>query len=157
MSRQTRLISWLVIFVMLVGVMQMACALTGKSTPTPGAEEQATSTVKPEEPEVTNTPAGPTPTPLPPLPPQVVGRSPARGEEATVDGPLVIRFDQPMERSSVEDAFSIAPAVEGRFEWADDQTLLFRPEGSLDRQARYDVVIAETAASAAGLQSTLPL
>ena len=103
----------------------------------------------------TKTP-GPSPTPLPPLPPQIVDRSPARGEESPVDAPLMVRFDQPMDKSSVENSFTIEPTVKGTFEWADDRTLLFRPSGKLDRQAHYDVTIGESAISAAGLAAELP-
>ncbi|MFB0534599.1 MAG: hypothetical protein ACETWR_06425, partial [Anaerolineae bacterium] len=59
----------------------------------------------------------PTPTPLPPQPPITVYRSPAPGEEQALEEPIVIAFDQPMDRASVEEAFSIEPEVEGRFSW----------------------------------------
>ncbi len=74
-------------------------------------------------------PATPTPTPLPtpteiatPLPteaaqpvdpavidwpPQVVYSSPAPGEESLLDGAITIRFDQPMDRASVEMAVQV--------------------------------------------------
>jgi len=162
MSHRTRLISWLVIVILLAGAAQLACALTDKATPTPPP------TLPPPhipQPPPTSIPAAPPPTPMPPLPPQVAGRTPARGEEAQVDSPLVIRFDQPMDQDSVEDAFDIQPAapalgagtcVPGDFEWADDQTVLFRPSTQFERQTRYDVTIDETAQSAAGLAAQLP-
>jgi uncharacterized protein YfaS (alpha-2-macroglobulin family) len=159
MSHRLRLIRWLAPLVFLVGTVQLACVLTARETVTPAPPSPeaspvvvATDTLK----SPTSTPAGPTPTPMPPLPPQVVGRTPARGEEALVDAPLVIRFDQPMDQDSVEEAFAIEPTVKGEFEWADDRTVLFRPADRFERQTRYDVTVGESATSAAGLAAELP-
>ncbi|MCK4355717.1 hypothetical protein KAW44_01400, partial [Candidatus Bipolaricaulota bacterium] len=41
--------------------------------------------------------------------PIVVQRSPERGEELAIDGVLKLIFDRPMDRASVEAAFSISP------------------------------------------------
>lgn len=159
MSHQSRMIRWLLPLVLLVGMVQVACVLTARETVTPApspTEASAAATTTPAPP--TAIPATPTPTatPMPPLPPQVVGQSPERGEEALVDAPLVIRFDQPMDRASAEDAFTIQPTVDGEFEWADERTMLFRPADQFTRQTRYDVTIGQEATSSAGLAAELP-
>src|SRR3990172_3030963 len=63
------------------------------------------------------------PTPLPPLAPQVVDRFPGRGDELKVDGAIDVYFDVPMDRASVESAFSVSPSVTGTFEWLDDSSV----------------------------------
>ncbi|HID65352.1 MAG TPA: hypothetical protein EYP49_21755, partial [Anaerolineae bacterium] len=97
-----------------------------------------------------------TSTPLPPQPPITVYRSPAPGEEQALDEPIVIAFDQPMDRASVEAAFSIEPEVEGRFSW-EKNDLLFTPAEPLERGASYRVTVSESARSAAGLPLKEPV
>ena len=69
-----------------------------------------------------------------------------------LDAPLEITFDQPMDKESVEEAFSISPAVEGTLEWADERTLTFAPESGagLERSTRYTVMVAEGALNVEG-------
>ncbi|TEU12927.1 MAG: alpha-2-macroglobulin, partial [Anaerolineales bacterium] len=98
----------------------------------------------------------PTSTPLPPQPPITVYRSPAPGEEQTLDEPIVIAFDQPMDRASVEEAFSIEPEVEGRFSW-EKNDLVFTPADPLERGESYQVTVAESARSEAGLPLKEPV
>ena len=98
----------------------------------------------------------PTSTPLPPQPPITVYRSPAPGEEQTLDEPLVIAFDQPMDKPSVEEAFSIEPEVEGRFSW-EKNDLVFAPAEPLERGESYQVTVAESAQSTAGLPLKEPV
>jgi len=78
----------------------------------------ATAATEPEAP--TATPAAPaaTPTPAEPFPPVVVQMSPQVGEELPLDGAVVLTFDQPMARDSVEKAFAIQPgaSADGTFE-----------------------------------------
>ncbi|MBN1319162.1 MAG: Ig-like domain-containing protein, partial [Anaerolineales bacterium] len=164
MTSRKRTLSWLMVLILLVGAFQLACALTRKETPTPestqlpteaAVETSAPTKIPPTKISPTNTPS-PSPTPLPPLPPQIISRSPARGEESLVDAPLVIRFDQPMKKSSVEAAFEIEPDVPGELSWADDRTLVFQPAEQFQRQSRYDVTIAQTASSQAGLAAEVP-
>lgn len=161
MKQKTRWL-WFGLLVLLLGGTQVACALSRTATPTPVPTTSATGVVQTRVPTAipptisATATSAPTATPMPPLPPQVVSRSPARGEELPIDTPLMIRFDQPMNRGSVEGAFSIEPAVAGQLEWADDQTVLFKPTGQFDRQTRYDVTIAESAKSAAGLVAEMP-
>jgi alpha-2-macroglobulin len=91
--------------------------------------------------------------------PKVVRVSPAPGEESGLSGAITIRFDQPMDRDSVEKAFAIerigpgggsGPSVSGSFSWPRDDTVVFTPAASLERQQRYRVEIDETAFGLSG-------
>ena len=88
---------------------------------------------------------------LEPTPPLVVSRTPARGEEQMVDAPIVLVFDQAMDKASVEAAFTVEPAVEGTFDWPDERTLRFTPATAWERGTRYRVTLGTAARSAAGL------
>ncbi|MFZ5916940.1 MAG: Ig-like domain-containing protein [Chloroflexota bacterium] len=101
-------------------------------------------------PAPTHTPTH-TPTPLPPVAPRLAYFSPARGEEQSLDGNVVLVFDQPMNAAAVEAAFSIDPPVEGAFTWPDARTMIFAPKAAFDRATPYRVRVDETAASDAGL------
>jgi uncharacterized protein YfaS (alpha-2-macroglobulin family) len=101
-------------------------------------------------PVFTPTPAA-SPTPLPPIAPNVIDHLPVRGDELPTDGAITVYFDSPMNRSTVEAAFSISPQVKGAFEWPDDSTLVFKPGAPLERAARYVVTIGAEAQSQAGL------
>ncbi|MEK7276358.1 MAG: Ig-like domain-containing protein, partial [Chloroflexota bacterium] len=95
----------------------------------------------------------PTPTPFNPV---VADRFPGRGDELPVDGAIDVYFDQPMDRASVESAFSvtwegIASPIAGAFAWLDDSTVRFTPAAPLERATRYTVTIGENAVSKTGL------
>lgn len=83
--------------------------------------------------------------------PQVVYSSPALGEEALLDGAITIRFDQPMDKETVEKAFTVIPtnnqqqAVQGTFSWPRPDTLVFTPKNQLQRLQNYQVNINQTA------------
>ena len=94
--------------------------------------------------------------------PQVIYSSPAPGEEVLLNGAITIRFDQPMDQRSVEDAFSVTPTgesqkVNGNFSWPRPDTLVFTPQTDYQRRQTYNVQIGETAASANGLTIDVPL
>ncbi|HHS98282.1 MAG TPA: alpha-2-macroglobulin, partial [Chloroflexi bacterium] len=93
----------------------------------------------------------PTAAPLPLPHPLLVERSPARGEEAPLDRPLTLYFDQPMDPASVEAAFSIEPEVKGEITWIDPATLVFTPKEGWERATRYQVRLDASAKSAEGL------
>ena len=96
----------------------------------------------------------PTPTPTPALSPQapkVIGRIPDRGQEQGVQAPIAITFDQPMDHSTAEAAFSISPQIPGTFKW-EGNTLFFTPtDKGFARAATYRVTLSTKAHSAAGL------
>ena len=123
-----------------------------KESPAPAGEKESSSEAATE----TSPTVGPIATPRDPLPPTVVARTPARGEELAVDAPIVVSFDQPMDEASVKAAFSIEPAVSGALALKGDK-LEFLPEKPLDRGATYEVTLAETAKSSAGLALNRPV
>ena len=70
-----------------------------------------------------------TPTPLPPIAPNVIDQLPARGDEQKVDQPIVVYFDAPMDRAATERAFSITAGITGAFTWFEnDIVLTFTPD-----------------------------
>jgi len=82
--------------------------------------------------------------------PSVIHRTPARGEELQIDGFVEIMFDQTMDHSSVEAAWSIEPIIEGIFEWTDERTFRFSPLSSWMRDTVYRVQLSRAIRSSAG-------
>jgi uncharacterized protein YfaS (alpha-2-macroglobulin family) len=103
-------------------------------------------------------PTAGTPTPRPPyvppppgtVSPIVVQRTPERGQESSLEGPIELVFDRPMDRRSVEEAFTLAPDVGGTFEWKDERTLRFKPADPLSRDATYEVYLGAEAMDTEG-------
>ncbi len=137
-KRQSNL--WIVLSLLVIA--SLACNIF---TPAPTAT-----------PSVSPTPAV-SPTPLPPIAPRVADYLPPRGDELPTDGLITVYFDSAMNRASVESAFTIEPAVPGKFVWADDTTLTFQPQAALERASRYNVTIATEAKSASGLNLPHPV
>jgi len=69
-----------------------------------------------------------------------------RGVEIAAD------FSEPMERTSVESAFSVTPSVQGNFKWVSDQKFIFTPSSMLDPERNYQVFIDKTAKDINGLK-----
>src|SRR5262245_27089709 len=75
--------------------------------------------------------------------PRVISSSPAQREIVGPGSAVKLIFDQPMDRASVEAAFTfaasapISPKLEGKFEWADDSTMTFTPTAALQRGKEY--------------------
>ncbi len=64
---------------------------------------------------------------------------------------IVVTFSEPMDRISVEQAFSINPAIDGTFVWSSDSRVMtFVPTRDLESGATYFVVIDPTARDLAG-------
>ncbi|MGC9468635.1 MAG: Ig-like domain-containing protein [Anaerolineae bacterium] len=116
---------------------------------------------------VTEAPASPTPLPTevpaaiptavetePPfvadLPPAVITTLPRDGEEVTLQAGILVRFTQPMDRASVEEALTVSPAVTGTFTWHDDRTVTFGTK-ALASATRYQVALSTEAQAANGL------
>ena len=130
---------WIALSVLVIAA--LACSIfSPKPTATPTTSATNVPTVSP--------------TPLPPIAPRVIDYTPVRGDELAPDGRITVYFDGPMDKSSVETAFSIKPSVSGQFEWPDPATVQFKPAVALERAARYVVTIQPTAKNNAGL--TLP-
>ena len=104
----------------------------------------------------------PTAEPLPTLdttnidwPPQLIYSSPSLGEEALLDGAITLRFDQPMDKESVEESFVVQTAdsaqpANGTFTWPRPDTVVFTPRSDLRRQQKYNVSVEQTAVSSNG-------
>ncbi len=94
-------------------------------------------------------------------PPQVIYSSPAVGEEVLLDGAITIRFDQPMDQSSVEQALAVQnvaeeTAVAGELTWPRPDTVIFTPADQLNRQQTYRVMVGETATGENGQAMSAP-
>jgi uncharacterized protein YfaS (alpha-2-macroglobulin family) len=146
------------------------------STPTPVTEEtrdgdngvpEATPPAATPSPRPTATVA---PTPIAAVdpnridwPPQLLYSSPAPGEETLLDGAITLRFDQPMDHKSVEDAFELKSAdgevgaVAGSFSWPRPDTMIFTPDGNYKRQQSYRLSVGQQASSARGFSLDEPL
>ncbi len=143
---------WFVVIVLLAGCQQLP------SEPPPTVQE------------ATPTPSPSTATPLPPVtatpllkmpegpyPPVLLSHTPRTGEEVPLDTAIVLRFDQPMDRQSIEAALRIAPEVEGELAWLDGSTVVFRPKKGLASGTRYRVSLAPEARSVEGIPLTTEL
>jgi alpha-2-macroglobulin len=84
------------------------------------------------------------------LAPRVISTFPAPREVVGPEAALQIIFDQPMNRASVETAFSITPIVNGAIAWADDTTFTFTPIAPLQRGQEYQIALAPEALAASG-------
>jgi len=82
--------------------------------------------------------------------PIVVQRTPERGEELPLDGAIKLVFDRPMDRASVEVAFSLLPYVAGTFTWPDGRTLCYSPASLLARDQTYEVILSTAATDPEG-------
>jgi hypothetical protein len=71
---------------------------------------------------------------------------------STTQSPIIqVSFSEPMNRTSVEAAFSVTPGVAGTFSWsADSRVFTFVPNGTLAAGTTYTVVIGTGAKDTAG-------
>jgi uncharacterized protein YfaS (alpha-2-macroglobulin family) len=139
--KMNRLDRWLSMVVLLALLLGACVPAPQQATPTAG---EPTATLPPTE------PPPPTATPLPLPAPQLLSRQPEPGEEQPLAAPIVLAFDQPMDRAAVEAALSITPTVAGSFGWADERTVSFAPNQELERGIRYQVTVANTARNVEG-------
>src|SRR5262245_43871210 len=152
--RLTRIAALLVLVAVVAGI---ALTLRGRpqqvvGQPTPQPTPPPTQPSTPQPSPAPRPHLDYTPVPDDTISPIVVQRTPARGAELRPDGAVELVFDRPMDRASVESAFSLVPAVAGAtpvqggaFEWADARTLRFRPAQPLPRASLYDVALSQGA------------
>ncbi|OIO98973.1 MAG: hypothetical protein AUK03_00335 [Anaerolineae bacterium CG2_30_64_16] len=154
-----RFITWFFVLIMLLTPMLSACQRSTPEPVTPSGAEPSTapSTSQPAG-QPANPPASqPAPTPTrEPLPPIVVSVTPDRGEEQVLSAPVMVTFDQPMDPASTSSAFSIEPQVPGEVK-VEGNRLTFSPTERLKRGAEYQVTLASSATSAAGLKLAQPV
>lgn len=81
------------------------------------------------------------------LPPTIVDTSPAEGETGVPAwDPIQLKFSRSMNQASAEAAFSISPAANGSFGWAQNgRQLFFWPDEDLQYESEYTVTFAGTA------------
>jgi uncharacterized protein YfaS (alpha-2-macroglobulin family) len=82
--------------------------------------------------------------------PAVVETVPLAGSQIGVQEAITFYFNQPMDRVSVESAWSADPAVGGEFVWADDATLTFTPDQPLEAGASLKLNVNTSARSSNG-------
>ncbi len=168
--RKSLLIRILILILALAGIL-IACRREEETTPTPVSSQPPTETAAEEAQSALPTAtkeAPPTATKEAPAtatpeqyaaispedidwPPQVVASNPAPGQEMPLDGPIAVRFDQPMDAGSVEAAWAIDPAVAGGFEWPQPDMVVFNPSEELKRDQLYRVLVDKSALSRNGL------
>jgi predicted small lipoprotein YifL len=150
--KTTRAVFFLVLIAILLITSVTGC---GKTTPTVTVEATKAPTETPKPTAV--------PTLLasilglqPNMPPRVVERVPAEGEEMPVGGTLSVAFDQPMDADSTASAMQVlAPdqsVVAGEVSWKNARTLVFKPEKPLETGKVYAAVFAASAKSAGGVE-----
>jgi uncharacterized protein YfaS (alpha-2-macroglobulin family) len=102
--------------------------------------------------------ATPTPFPAEEPGPELISLQPEPGQELALDGQVTLEFDQEMDRASVEQAVSIAPAAPLSFEWRDGRTLVIGSQGgAFAPDTEYELVVARTALSSAGVPLARPM
>jgi uncharacterized protein YfaS (alpha-2-macroglobulin family) len=142
--QQHRVISLIPIMFLLI---VLACTFPGLF---PKVLSVTTPTINPTE-----TPILPTATPQP-LPPDVVEIDPPPDMELPLQGEMILFFNQPMERSSVEIALKTDPVQAQSLVWQDDSTLMLNP-GPLTPESIYTITLGIGARSARGLTLLKPI
>ncbi|MDR3577594.1 MAG: Ig-like domain-containing protein [Anaerolineaceae bacterium] len=169
------------VFVIFVGLFIIASTsgCKGLSQPQPTQPGQTQATTAPVTKTATGTsqttaPTGgvTTPTSVPTLlagilsnksnvAPQMVGRSPAAGEEMPLDSSLLLTFDQAMDPKTGTGALTITgpdqQPVAGKVSWSDPRTLVFKPDQPLKSSSAYTLVLSTQASSAAGMTLKEPV
>jgi alpha-2-macroglobulin len=92
----------------------------------------------------------PDPASLPPMPPAIPETQPAAGSQIPLQSPITFYFNQPMDKNSVEAAWTIQPALAGTWTWAGDSAIVFTPAAALPASADLTFTLAVTAASKNG-------
>lgn len=80
----------------------------------------------------------------------VINTGVSKGVEIAVD------FSEPMERVSVEKAFSVTPSVTGSWIWSSDESLIFKPSVPLSPETNYQIYIDKSARDLNGLSLSSP-
>ncbi|HLC05224.1 MAG TPA: Ig-like domain-containing protein, partial [Anaerolineales bacterium] len=96
-----------------------------------------------------------------PLPPQVIEQRPAIGESLPLTGEIELVFDQEVDPVKMAAALRMegpdGAAIPGEITWPDKRTLRFEPEGLLEKETAYRVILGTGAASAQGVSMAEPL
>lgn len=90
-----------------------------------------------------------------PVAPAVIAYEPEQQREVAPSVAITLSFNTPMDRASVEQAFQLQPAVNGRFDWTGN-AVRFTPTTPLARNTTYTITLGATARSAGNLTLTEP-
>ncbi len=82
------------------------------------------------------------------IPPTIIGKLPD-GADIPIDTMITVTFDEAMNQSSTEAAFSINTTVSGTFTW-NGNTMSFDPDPDLNEETTYTVTISTRAEDLAG-------
>ena len=149
------------LFILLASLLVLAACRRGQPEALPTTAATAVSeatepaeTAEPPtaEPQATVAIAAGQPVPVEAIdwPPQVIASDPLPGQEVALDTPITVRFDQPMDQTSVAAAFTLDPPVKGELSWPEADTAVFTPADSLELGQAYSVRIADTASAVNG-------
>lgn len=94
--------------------------------------------------------------PEPPWPPLILRTTPEKGGELDLTQPIELAFDQPMDKASVEAAFTLDPPLDGTLSWVNDRAVRFEPTQAFEGGKRYTVRVSEVAKSAKRLALVHP-
>ncbi len=73
------------------------------------------------------------------------------GDNVSINKNITIEFDEPMNQTSVKNAFSINPPINGTFIWSKNGTILkFIPKNGLSALTHYTITISENALNSIG-------
>jgi len=81
-------------------------------------------------------------------PPEIIDHSPI-GNNVPIDTKISVTFSEAMNKTSVQNAFSISPYVSGSFSW-DKNTMFFIPDFNLSYNTTYTITIGTEAEDLAG-------
>lgn len=90
-------------------------------------------------------------------PPMLLESTPIPGSSIGLNEPILLTFNQAMDQTSVEDAFSGDPALSGQFEWKNDSTVAFIPDQAYPVNAHVELTILETARAKNGKNLLKPV
>ena len=83
--------------------------------------------------------------------PSVASTYPANGATGVpINTQIRVAFYQQMDTASVEAAFHIAPAITGKFDWADKEEMYWKPDSLLSVQTAYTFSVDRTATDVRG-------
>ncbi len=143
----------LAVFVIILVVVSLACSLKLPQRLTPLVPAITASSAPAGTPT-----AIPTATPPPlPQPPALLESDPLPGAEIPLAAPILLRFNQPMERASVEAALHNSAGLVGNFAWANDATVSFQPAAALPPATSLTLTVDAQAQSKKGMKMLSPV
>lgn len=129
----------------------LACSMPGVTQPTTSPPPEVTVIKQLHEETVIEPTLAPSVTAIPqPLPPTLIEVEPAPGTDLPLQGNFTFYFNQPMDKPSVELAMNGQPALSGKFNWIDAETVVFEPDAPLQPDSELNITISTSALSENG-------